>query len=207
MFLSGNGDFSLVWMSFPDPVKDHSKKTNHNPLHWPSERRRSAPTMQSQQQLLAQADKATHAFKENLSWPNEHLCLCPHWTSPSQTQQIDFASLGTNFPAHCTVNFEPLGKKVKGWCDCISGFQSFCDCFSYLLSNFLLHFHWWAQFCNLFDAFARISSILPQDIVLGMGSTNNRRPVIGPTWENQLGCRYQYGCGWNTSPLKDGEEV
>lgn len=148
--------------------------------------------MWPQQQLLAQTGGNTNAVKEDLSHQDRHRCLCPQH---KQTQQIDFASFGTDFPAHCTINFKLLWKKSKGCFDCISGLGSFSDCFSYLLSNFFLHFHWWAQLCNLFDTFAGISSVFPEHVILGVRSSNDRRPVIGPTWKSQLGRRYQCGCG------------
>ena len=41
----------------------------------------------------------------------------------SETQQIDFTSYSTNFPAHCPISFEPLWKKAKGCLRACLGFS------------------------------------------------------------------------------------
>lgn len=51
--------------------------------------------------------------------------------------------------------------------------------YTYLLPNFFFHLHRGPQLCNLLDTFTGISSILPQDVVLGVRTTNDGRPVVG----------------------------
>lgn len=165
-------------MSLLDPLKDHGKQIISHHMD-SQETRDGAPTMWPQQQLSAQTKENTNAVRGGQH--DGHWCLCPQPNPDLPDSANRFCFLGTSFPAHCTINFEILGKKSKECFDSISGFGLFCDCFSYLLSNFFLHFYWRAQFCNLFDAFAGISSVLPQHVILGVGSTNDRRPVIGPT--------------------------
>lgn len=181
MFLLEMVILKAMWMSLPDPLKN--QVTHHID---PQENKCDIPTMQLQQQLLEQAQETTNAVREDARHKTKTFVpLSSTEHKHSETQQIDFTSYSTNFQAHCPISFQPLGKKAKDawwhvWVLVILGL------FSYLLSNFLLHFT--GEPNSAWPVWRLHSHTLhtPIAVILGVGSADDCRPVIGPTWKSQL---------------------